>query len=163
MYFLWFYTQSLKLYPDFVPHFHSGERQSESIRIGTFQSFSKSAENTSFFMRFRTGWILGCFLIVVFGCEKSRNSNSRNAVDNKLLQKGKAVYIANCAACHHSDPKQNGAIGPSVAYSSLELLQVRLLEGKYPAGYVPKRTTKIMVPLPHLSNDIQALHEFLNQ
>lgn len=109
------------------------------------------------------GWILACLLVIMIGCEKSRNSSSQSSADSVLLQKGKIVYIANCTACHHTDPSQNGALGPSVADSSLELLQLRLLQSKYPAGYVPKRSTKIMLPLPHLKNSIQALHAFLNQ
>jgi hypothetical protein len=78
-------------------------------------------------------------------------------------QQGKAIYMSNCIACHHSDPSQDGNIGPAVSDSSLELLQLRVVEGKYPKGYLPKRKTLLMVPLPQLTpENIQALHEYLN-
>ena len=110
------------------------------------------------------GWVLGGLLGIATGCDKnSQDSTAPPSAESQLMQKGKVAYIANCTACHHRNPSQNGALGPPVAGSSLELLQLRLLEGKYPEGYVPKRNTRIMQPLPQFKNDIQALHAFLNQ
>ena len=79
-------------------------------------------------------------------------------------QKGMAIYQATCTACHNSDPKKPGSLGPEVWGASLELLKKRIKEGAYPTGYTPKRSTKLMQPIPQLSNeDIQALHTYLNQ
>lgn len=80
---------------------------------------------------------------------------------DELKDKGKRTYLANCIACHNTDPLKDGATGPAVAGSSLELLQARVLNADYPPGYTPKRPTKIMVALPHLKNEIEALAAYL--
>ncbi len=79
-----------------------------------------------------------------------------------LIARGRSVYAANCTACHNPDPSIDGGLGPAVAGSSLELLRLRVLEAKYPEGYTPKRETGLMIALPHLKDDIEALHAFLN-
>lgn len=79
------------------------------------------------------------------------------------LQRGKTLYTLHCAACHNpADPKKDGGLGPAIAGSSLELLEARVLRGEYPAGYAPKRATRIMQKLPLVQDDVQALHAFLN-
>ncbi len=80
---------------------------------------------------------------------------------SESAQRGRAVYIANCAACHAADPNLDGALGPAVAGSSLELLEARVLHAEYPPGYTPKRTSGQMVALPHLAGDLDALHAYL--
>lgn len=100
----------------------------------------------------------------------SKNANSNNANDSKTpeaqlqakKERGRIVYQANCIACHHSDPKKPGSLGPDVFGSSKELLEARILEGTYPSGYSPKRGTHMMPPLKQLKNEIEALHTFLN-
>lgn len=79
-----------------------------------------------------------------------------------LAEKGKRAYIANCIVCHNSDPRLNGAVGPAVSASSLELLQAKIIHGSYPPGYKPKRESSAMAPLPHLKNELEALREFLS-
>jgi len=79
-----------------------------------------------------------------------------------LISRGKSVYQTNCTACHNSDPKLPGALGPELAGSSLPLLEARVLRVEYPQGYKPKRTTHVMQPLPQLKNDIPALEAYLN-
>lgn len=86
-----------------------------------------------------------------------------HAPPEPLADKGRRVYLANCIACHNSEPKKDGPIGPAVAGSSLELLSKRVVEGTYPEGYKPKRNTKVMAALPHLKADIEALEAFLLQ
>lgn len=93
----------------------------------------------------------------------SKTDNATTTVDAKLADKGKQVYQVQCTACHNPNPKLPGSLGPEVWGSSKELIQLRVIDGKYPTGYKPKRETKIMVPLPHLKNDIDALHAYLNQ
>ena len=77
--------------------------------------------------------------------------------------KGKQVYMVNCIACHNLDPSKDGAIGPANKGASRALVEARVLRGKYPKGYKPKRTTKLMPPLPHLKPHIDDLTAFLNQ
>ena len=75
---------------------------------------------------------------------------------------GRAVYLANCIACHNSDPHRAGALGPEIAGSSLALVEARVLRAEYPPGYEPKRKSKAMVALPQLQADIPALVAFLS-
>lgn len=100
--------------------------------------------------------LLGVALLSALGCGKT-------ARDDGLVARGRSVYMTSCIACHNQDPAKDGNVGPALKGSSLELLQARVLEIRYPPGYTPKRPTKLMPPLPHLKNDIAALHAFLNQ
>ena len=80
-----------------------------------------------------------------------------------LTRRGGAVYNTNCIACHHRDPGQEGGLGPPIAGASRELVEARVLRAQYPPGYLPKADTRLMIPLPHLENDIDALVAFLAQ
>jgi mono/diheme cytochrome c family protein len=71
------------------------------------------------------------------------------------------VFLAQCATCHGPDPAQAGPIGPAVKGSSRELLEAKVLRGAYPPGYVPKRPTKVMPPLPALADDVGPLADYL--
>ena len=75
--------------------------------------------------------------------------------------KGQQAYMANCIACHNPDPSKDGAVGPALKGSSAELIKIRVLEAKYPAGYKPKRDTNLMPPLPHLAGTVADLAAFL--
>ena len=77
-------------------------------------------------------------------------------------EEGKRLYAVHCTACHAPDPKKDGAVGPAIWGSSLELLERRLVHGDYPPGYTPKRNTKVMVILPMLKDQIPNLHAYLN-
>lgn len=79
-----------------------------------------------------------------------------------LVARGKGVYMANCIACHNSNPAKDGTLGPAVAGSSHALIEDRVVSGTYPEGYEPKRTSKLMIPLPHLAPDIDALTAYLD-
>lgn len=95
-------------------------------------------------------------LIILVGCTKK-------AAEPDLVEKGRMVYVANCTSCHGVDPKLQGNLGPAIHGSSFELLEKRVIDGRYPENYKPKRETKIMQALPFLKNDIQALHAYLNK
>lgn len=78
------------------------------------------------------------------------------------VEEGKKLYATHCTACHSPNPKIDGALGPAVFGSTLDLLDRRLVHGDYPAGYSPKRSTKVMVRLPFLKDQIPNLHAYLN-
>jgi len=79
----------------------------------------------------------------------------------ELVKAGRGVYNGNCIACHNVDPALDGALGPSVAGSSLDLLEARVVRNVYPEGYVPKRDTRVMIPLPHLEPRLAELAAYL--
>lgn len=110
-------------------------------------------------------------LLLVVGlvsCGKTKPSEVKNEGSpaqlqtSELVSRGRAVYAAVCASCHNMNPELDGALGPSVSGSSIELLEARLLYATYPEGYKPKRDTKQMVALPQFKNDIPAIHAYLN-
>jgi mono/diheme cytochrome c family protein len=76
-------------------------------------------------------------------------------------ERGRQIYLAYCIACHNLDPAQPGAVGPPIKGSSRELLEAKVLNGTYPAGYAPKRPTKVMVPIPAVAPEVSALAEYL--
>jgi hypothetical protein len=80
-----------------------------------------------------------------------------------LVTRGRAVYTANCIACHNVNPNIDGAIGPAIAFSTAELIEAKIMRNEYPEGYTPKRPTKAMIPLPYLEKDLPALFAYLNQ
>lgn len=78
-----------------------------------------------------------------------------------LYARGKGVYAANCIACHNPDPAQDGGIGPAVAGSSYELLEARIMRQEYPEGYEPKRPSQLMIAMPYLEPELEALAAYL--
>lgn len=76
-------------------------------------------------------------------------------------ERGRQVYLAQCVTCHGPDPAQAGPLGPAVKGSSKELLEAKIVSGTYPSGYTPKRSTRVMLPLPALAPDIPALADYL--
>lgn len=103
----------------------------------------------------------GLILLLLLGCTKKAEVTADLSGD-QLVARGKSIYILNCIACHNVDPKLDGAIGPAISGSSLELITARVLKGSYPDSYKPKRMTKQMAALPHLEKELPALHAFLN-
>lgn len=77
-------------------------------------------------------------------------------------ERGRSIYASNCTACHAMDPGADGPLGPSVAGSSRELLEARVIRGDYPEGYEPKRDSRVMAPLPHLASEIESLTAYLS-
>lgn len=91
-------------------------------------------------------------------CNKSESA----ANTDPKVRDGRAVYISYCISCHSINPSADGALGPAVKGSSLDLLQARVLRGEYPPGYTPKRPSKIMQKLPLTEANVEVLHAFLN-
>lgn len=117
-------------------------------------------------MRFSGG---RCTLILVLsllagGChsEHSSETSPKSPTISPAWKRGKTVYQTHCIACHNPDPHKPGTLGPEVFGSSQELIELRVLQAKYPEGYKPKRQTHTMAPLPHLKDEIKALTEYLN-
>jgi len=101
-------------------------------------------------------------IVLIIACTK-KGADKVGSPESGLAQKGRAVYASNCIACHNADPKKDGALGPALFGSSKELIESRVMRAEYPAGYTPKRKTKVMVALPQLKNDLEALFAYLNQ
>lgn len=77
------------------------------------------------------------------------------------VTRGRQAWMGTCIACHNIDPKLDGAVGPAVKGASRELIESKVLRGEYPAGYKPKRTTKVMPPQPAVAPSIDDLAAFL--
>ena len=75
--------------------------------------------------------------------------------------RGQTVYLAQCTACHATNPAQAGPVGPPIKGSSRELVQAKVLHGTYPPGYTPKRTSTLMPPMPQLASSVPDLAAFL--
>ena len=111
-------------------------------------------------------------IMIVSNCEKKSIEQEEAEVDqNKLnntvalttdIEKGRMVYFANCVSCHNNNPKKPGSIGPEVYGVSIDVLTRKIVSGKYPKNYRPKRTSKIMSSMPHLNKEISNLHAFIN-
>ena len=114
-------------------------------------------------------------LIMLFSsCEKKsiKQEEAESEPDQKKLnntialttyiEKGRMVYFANCVSCHNNNPKKPGSIGPEVYGASIDVLAQKIVFGKYPEDYKPKRTSKIMPLMPHLNKEILNLHAFIN-
>jgi len=92
-------------------------------------------------------------LVAAAGCSETGLSPS--------AERGRQVYLAQCTACHNTDPSQPGALGPPVKGASMELLEAKVVRGTYPPGYTPKRPTKVMAPMPQVAADLPALADYL--
>tara|TARA_B100002049_G_scaffold165520_1_gene124203 strand:+ start:150 stop:575 length:426 start_codon:yes stop_codon:yes gene_type:complete len=111
-------------------------------------------------------------IMLVSNCEKKSIEQEEAEADQKKLnntvalttdiEKGRMVYFANCVSCHNNNPKKPGSIGPEVYGASIDVLTQKIVFGKYPENYRPKRTSKIMPLMPHLNKEISNLHAFIN-
>jgi mono/diheme cytochrome c family protein len=89
------------------------------------------------------------------GCSESSTPGGPQA------ERGRQIYLAQCIACHNSDPSVPGPVGPPVKGSSRDLVEAKVLKGQYPPGYAPKRPTTLMPPLPALGPEVDNLAAFL--
>ena len=109
-------------------------------------------------------------IMLVSNCEKKsieQEEADKNKLNNTVafttdIEKGRMVYFANCVSCHNNNPKKPGSIGPEVYGASIDVLAQKIVFGKYPENYRPKRTSKIMPLMPHLNKEISNLHAFIN-
>ncbi len=101
-----------------------------------------------------------CWSLAMSACSKN-SDDSPSAGKDPDWQRGRAVYLANCVACHNNDPSKDGPIGPALKGSSEELIKWRVLRTEYPPGYQPKRNTKVMPTFPFLKTEIPYLAAYL--
>ena len=101
--------------------------------------------------------LLAFLTLSVSACSKEAEQSSRDP----NWERGRAVYVANCVACHNNDPAKDGPLGPALKGSPQELLESRVLRTEYPAGYKPKRDTKVMPTFPFLKTEIPYLAAYL--
>ena len=109
-------------------------------------------------------------IMLVSNCEKKRSEkveSDQKQLNNTValttdIEKGRMVYFANCVSCHNNNPRKPGSIGPEVYGVSIDVLTQKIVSGKYPENYIPKRTSKIMPSMPHLNKEISNLHAFIN-
>lgn len=94
-------------------------------------------------------------------CSKESDRSSGSG-KNSAVERGRAVYMANCVACHNSDPSKDGPIGPAIKGSPPELIEYRVLRTEYPPGYKPKRNTNLMPVFPYLKDEIPYLVAYLS-
>ena len=99
--------------------------------------------------------------------EEAETEPGKNKLNNTIasttdIEKGRMAYFANCVSCHNNNPKKPGSIGPEVYGVSIDVLTQKIVSGKYPENYRPKRTSKIMPSMPHLNKEILNLHTFIN-
>ena len=93
--------------------------------------------------------------LTLTACSETPSPSSPNA------ERGRQLYLAQCIACHNSDPAMAGPLGPPVKGSPRELLESKVLKGTYPPGYTPKRSTTLMPAQPALEGEIANLAAFL--
>ena len=113
-------------------------------------------------------------IMLISSCEKKsiKQEEVESEPDQKKLnytiasttdiEKGRMAYFANCVSCHNNNPKKPGSIGPEVYGASIDVLTQKIVFGKYPENYSPKKTSKIMPLMPHLKKEISNLHAFIN-
>ena len=105
--------------------------------------------------------LLFCFAILAGFALSACSKESSDSPKSADWQRGRAVYIANCVACHNNDTSKDGPIGPAIKESSRELLEARVLSTSYPPNYRPKRPTKVMPQFPFLKDEIPYLATYL--
>ncbi|MSP40570.1 MAG: cytochrome c [Deltaproteobacteria bacterium] len=100
---------------------------------------------------------LGLSIFMTAACDDASKAKNPDA------DRGRAMFLANCVACHGNDPGRDGPIGPAIKGSSRELLEARVLGTSYPPNYKPKRPTKIMPQFPFLRDEVPYLAAYLAQ
>jgi mono/diheme cytochrome c family protein len=80
---------------------------------------------------------------------------------SQSADRGRKIYQNVCIACHNNDPNLAGTIGPANAGASLALLEAKVIHGKYPPSYEPKRDTQAMPTFPYLEKDLPDLVAYL--
>ncbi|MDG2050969.1 MAG: cytochrome c [Myxococcota bacterium] len=108
--------------------------------------------------RLRPLWAALLVSPLLLSCEAQSGDTPPSPAD-----RGKAIYLNVCIACHNANPALDGSVGPAIAGSSEALLEAKVLHGTYPPGYKPKRPGSGAMPrFPHLADQIPALAAYLD-
>lgn len=83
------------------------------------------------------------------------------SLQSKAENEGKRLYITKCAGCHNLNPNKNGSVGPDLVTTPLDAFRVKVLQGKYPSGYAPKRRTKAMQKFQGLTNSVDLIYNYI--
>jgi mono/diheme cytochrome c family protein len=79
-----------------------------------------------------------------------------------MYMSGQEIYNKHCIQCHGNAGV--GLIGPRIKDSSLEVLKSKVLTGKYPPGYTPKRKTRAMPVFKNLRDqDVEKVYKYLKK
>jgi mono/diheme cytochrome c family protein len=105
-------------------------------------------------------FLLGLVLAAA-GCSQDAERSGGAPTRAGDVERGRRLYLANCIACHNTDPTKPGPVGPAIAGSSRELVEARVLHAAYPPGYTPKRSSNVMPPLPHLAAAVPDIAAYL--
>jgi len=100
-------------------------------------------------------------LVITFSACTDESEPPAPSGKGSTWDRGRAVYMANCIACHNSDPTKEGPIGPAIKGAPQELIEARLLRSSYPLNYKPKRNSKVMPNFPFLKPEIPYLAAYL--
>lgn len=77
------------------------------------------------------------------------------------VEEGRKIYTSTCIRCHNSNPHKPGPIGPDLYSTPKNVFGSKVIQGKYPEGYVPKRKTKIMPKFSNLSGKTDSIYEYI--
>jgi mono/diheme cytochrome c family protein len=81
------------------------------------------------------------------------------------VDRGRQIWLGTCVQCHNKDPNVKGSVGPETVDAPEAVVYAKVMTGRYPdplpAGFVPKRTTKNMRPLPQYEKDIPDIYAYL--
>ncbi len=88
-------------------------------------------------------------------------SNQAGQDLSEAARRGQRTYQNACIACHDVNPNRDGALGPAIAGSAVELLEAKVLRGQYPPGYTPKRMTGSMPVFTYLEEKLPDIAAYL--
>jgi mono/diheme cytochrome c family protein len=139
-------------------------RRNATAKARVFLRIRQSTNGTRRFaqllIKLNTLLAVAVVILATSACSKDSDEKSAASKDPDW-ERGRAVFIANCVACHNNDPSKDGPIGPAIKGSSKELIEARVLSTSYPPGYKPKRPTKVMPQFPFLKDDLPYLAAYL--
>lgn len=78
-----------------------------------------------------------------------------------IEMKSEAIYKNQCMQCHNANPNKAGSIGPDLVSTPKEAFMLKVVEGRYPEDYTPKRKTKAMPVFKKYKNDVEALYNYI--
>ena len=109
----------------------------------------------------KNGVLLLVLIFFITACGKDSADEPRKMARPGNPERGRSIYLSNCAACHSPDPSKDGPVGPAIKGSSQALIEARVMRASYPPGYTPKRKTSLMPAQPYLKSAIPHLAAFL--